>query len=195
MAAAESPPSLEPFRLIPHPQQAPATIRGVQARVLGVDADRLRVRWRVEGAHALVLPPAAGATRADGLWQTTCFEVFLQPDNGSAYVEWNLSPSGRWNAYDFAGYRAGMAPRPLRQAPETSMRIDGDGDDRAVIFDAALPLAGAPLLPCRLGISAVIEERGGPTSHWALAHPAGGVPDFHAAAGFTVRLEQTTKTP
>lgn len=191
--------SLEPFSLVPHPHQAPAAIRGVQARLLGIDIDWLRLRWRVEGARALVLPPAAGTGRANGLWRTTCFEVFLQgdgrPGQTSAYVEWNLSPSGRWNAYDFAAYREGMVPRPLQHAPETSMRIDGDGDDRALVFDAALPLAGAPPLPCRLGISAVIEELGGIKSHWALAHPDGGAPDFHAAAGFTVRLEQTARTP
>ncbi|MFO1219473.1 MAG: DOMON-like domain-containing protein [Burkholderiaceae bacterium] len=190
---------MEPLGLVSHPQHPPAAIRGVQAHLLGIDAGRLRLRWRVDGAHALVLPPAAGTARADGLWQTTCFEVFLRrdgrPDDAGAYVEWNLSPSGRWNAYDFVAYREGMAPRPLPRAPETSMRSDGDDPDRALIFDAALPLAGAPPLPCRLGISAVIEEHGGIKSYWALAHPAAGGPDFHAAACWSARLEPSAATP
>lgn len=186
---------MESLRLSAHPQHPPAGVRSVQACLLGLDADGLRLCWRIEGARALVLPAAAGTDRTDGLWRTTCFEVFLRPDDGAAYVEWNLSPSGRWNVYDFAAYREGMSPRPLQRAPRISLRAEGDADDRTLIVDAALPLAGTPALPCRLGISAVIEERGGIKSYWALAHPNGSAPDFHADAGFTARLEHTVKTP
>lgn len=180
--------SLQTFKLVPHPQHPAAAIRGVQAQLLGNDADRLRLRWRVDGARALVLPAVARAERADGLWRTTCFELFLRPDDGDSYIEWNLSPSGRWNVYDFAAYREGMRPRPMPRAPETSVRADLGGDDRTLIVDAALPLEGAPPRPCRLGICAVIEEAGGIKSYWALAHPADGPPDFHAAAGFAAQL-------
>ena len=38
----------------------------------------------------------AGKGRADELWRTTCFELFLRPDGGRGYVELNLSPSERW---------------------------------------------------------------------------------------------------
>jgi hypothetical protein len=167
----------------------------VQAQVLGIDADRLHLRWRVEGARALVLPAAEDVGRADGLWRTTCFELFLRPDEGDGYVEWNLSPSGRWNVYDFAAYRDGMRPRPLRRTPETSMSDDIDGGDRALIVDAALPLEGAPRRPCRLGICAVIEEVGGIKSYWALAHPADSAPDFHAAACFAAQLGLSPESP
>jgi hypothetical protein len=184
---------LETFALVPHPQHRPVALRSVQACLLGVGAQQLRLCWHVDGAQALVLPPAAGTDRADGLWQTTCFEVFVRPDDGEAYVEWNLSPSGRWNAYDFAAYREGMTPKPLPHAPGTSMRFDSG--DSALVFKAALPLGGTLPQHCRLGISAVLEERGGVKSYWALAHAAGGAPDFHAAAGFTVRLGPTTNTP
>jgi hypothetical protein len=184
---------LETFTLIPHPLHPPVALRSVQARLLGVGARQLRLCWRVEGAQALVLPPAAGTDRADGLWQTTCFEVFVRADDGGAYVEWNLSPSGRWNAYDFAAYREGMAPKPLPHGPKTSVRFDNG--DAALVFEAALPLAGALPPPCRLGISAMLEERGGIKSYWALAHATGGAPDFHAAAGFTLCLGHTTTTP
>jgi hypothetical protein len=45
---------------------------------------------------------------------TTCFELFLAEDSEAAqgaYAEFNLSPSERWAAYDFDGYRVGMAAR------------------------------------------------------------------------------------
>ena len=105
-------------------------------------------------------------------------------EGGPAYVELNLSPSERWAAYDFAVYREGMAERPFPREPECTMR---KGDQMA-IFDAAVPFVGLPDLPCKLGMTAVIEEAGGVMSYWALAHPP-GKPDFHDAACFKARLE------
>ena len=189
------------FDLMPHPLHPPAAVRGVTAQVLGLDAQWLRLRWRVDGANALLLPSAAEASRADGLWKTTCFEAFLRSDvGGNAYVELNLSPSGRWNAYDFTAYRDGMAPRAVTNAPDVSMH-DATNEDGAaqragvLVFDAVIPREALPPLPCSLGLCAVLEERGGVKSYWALAHPPQGAPDFHAAACFAARLEPTPHTP
>ncbi len=83
----------------------------------------------------------------------------------SAYVEFNLSPSERWAAYDFSSYREGMAERPFPHEPTCSIRA---GQDMA-IFDAAIPVAGLPDVTCDMGLSAVIEEEGGRLSYWALS--------------------------
>jgi hypothetical protein len=137
----------------------------------------------MEGTQALVVPPFAGKGRADGLWQTTCFEVFLKPDGGEGYLELNLSPSERWNAYDFERYREGMSERPFPHEPECTLRL---GTSFA-IFDAAIPLAGLPDQACDMGLSAIIEEAGGIKSYWALVQPA-EKPDFHAPTCFAARL-------
>ncbi|HTM95132.1 MAG TPA: hypothetical protein VL100_04840, partial [Croceibacterium sp.] len=102
---------MQTHALIAHPAHAPLRVSSVEAKIIGVADNWLRVRWRIEGAQALVVPPFAGKGRADGLWGTTCFELFLMPDGGPAYCEFNLSPSERWAAYDFAAYRDGMAER------------------------------------------------------------------------------------
>ena len=68
--------------LVPHPQHPPLSVTQVEARVTGQDANWLRVRWRVEGSQQLVVPAFAGKGRADELWQTTCFELFLKPLGG-----------------------------------------------------------------------------------------------------------------
>ena len=120
---------------------------------------------------------------ADGLWRTTCFELFLMPEGGEAYCEFNLSPSDRWAAYDFTGYRAGMAERPAEREPQGTMR---QGSSFA-IFDAAIPLTALPDRECRMNLAAVIEERGGAKSYWAIAHPA-DKPDFHDPACFAATL-------
>jgi hypothetical protein len=169
--------------LVLHPDHPPAAVAQVEARVIGRDANWLRVRWRVEGTQRLVVPPFAGKGRTDDLWQTTCFELYLKPLGGEAYCELNLSPSERWNAYDFDGYRMGMRERPFPHEPECTIRLGST----FAIFDAAIPAAGLPEDDCAMGLSAILEEQGGVKSYWALAHPA-GKPDFHDAACFAVAL-------
>lgn len=174
---------MQTHQLVPHPDHPPLAVSHVEARIIGFDASWLRVRWRIEGARQLVVPAFAGKGRADGLWRTTCFELFLKPHGGEAYVEFNLSPSERWNAYDSEGYRAGISERPFPREPECTMR---QGSSFA-IFDAAIPAAGIPEGTSAMGLSAVIEEQGDALSYWALAHGA-GKPDFHWPACFTADL-------
>lgn len=171
------------YALQPHPEHPPLAVGGIEARIIGRDASWLRVRWRIEGSQQLVVPPFAGKGRADELWQTTCFELFLKPEDSVPYVEINLSPSERWNAYDFEAYRWGMAERPFPREPECTMRLGSS----FAIFDAAIPVTGLPDVECAMGLSAVIEEQGGTKSYWALAHPD-AKPDFHAPACFAATL-------
>ena len=171
---------MQTHRLTAHP---PLGVPSVEARVIGFNAEWLRVRWRVEGAQSLVVPAFAGRGRADELWRTMCFELFLRPQGSEAYVELNLSPSERWAAYDFASYRAGMAERPASREPACTMRLGSS----FAIFDAAIPRDVLPELPAAANFAAVIEEEGGAVSYWALAHPA-AKPDFHDPACFTAEL-------
>ena len=174
---------MQTYRLTAHPAHPPSRVTSVEARVIGFDKDWLRMRWRVDGAQDLVVPPFAGRGRADELWQTTCFEMFLKPAGGDGYCEFNLSPSERWAAYDFAGYRDGMAERPVSREPDCSMRVGST----FAIFDAAIPADWLPELPAAMNITAVIEEEGGAKSYWAVAQPD-AKPDFHDPACFAAEL-------
>lgn len=174
--------------LIAHPDHPPLAVRAVEAAILGLDAYWVRVRWRVEGSARVLVPPLAGKARTDGLWQETCFELFLKEPGGDAgYVELNLSPSERWAAYDFAAYRSGMEERAVPRDPDGTIRRGRD----MLIFDASIPRAALPPLPWKLGICAVIveaDEEGTPVkSFWALRHGP-GEPDFHAPACFAANL-------
>ena len=42
--------------------------------------------------------------------------------------------------------------------------------------------------PWELGLSAILEEKDGTKSYWALAHPEGDKPDFHDPACFAAHL-------
>lgn len=195
------------FDLTPHPLHAPAVVRRVTAQVLDDLGDggasargTVRLRWRVWGATALVVPPRiAHAVRADGLWRATCFEAFLRPlaadGEGGEYVEFNFAPSGAWNAYDFTAYREGMTPRVMAAsspAPAVTTRVvrEGESADEDVVVEARVSRASMPPWPCALALTAVLEEQGGIKSYWALGHPPGGAPDFHHATGFVARLRE-----
>lgn len=174
---------MQTHQLAAHPAHPPKLVRGIEVRVIGFDQSWLRVRWRVEGAQALVVPSFSGRGRADELWRTTCFELFLRPADGDAYIELNLSPSERWAAYDFGAYREGMENRPASREPDCTIRIGSS----FAIFDAAIPRDLLPALPAQANFAAVIEEEGGVLSYWALAHPE-AKPDFHDPACFAVEL-------
>lgn len=174
---------METHELIAHQAYPPLEIRSVSARVISRDGNWLRLRWRVEGAGRLVVPSFAGKGRADELWKTTCFELFLRPEGGKAYCEFNLSPSERWAAYDFSSPREGMQVRPVPREPECTMRQGSS----VAIFDAAIPAAGIPDPASAMNLTCVLEEEGGIKSFWALDHPQ-NQPDFHDPACFTAKL-------
>jgi hypothetical protein len=174
---------LQTHQLIAHPACPASRVTSVEARVLGRDGNWLRLRWRIDGAQDLIVPPFAGKGRADQLWQTTCFELFLMPGAGPSYCEFNLSPSERWAAYDFPAYRDGMVERAAEREPQSTMRLG----TAFAIFDASIPLSALPDSECRMNLAAVIEEQDGVKSYWALAHPA-EKPDFHDPACFLVTL-------
>jgi hypothetical protein len=99
------------------------------------------------------------------------------------YVEFNLSPSGQWQAYGFTAYRAGRIRLPGPR-PRIECRVTPGGLSlRAFVGPAGLP-EGREL---RLGLAAVVEDIDGNCSYWALDH-APGAPDFHHPKGFALTM-------
>ena len=169
-----------------HPCGVPLAVSAVEAR-WGLVGPWLQLRWRVEGASRIAVPRFAGRVQRDGLWQTTCFEMFVRPEDGTAYAEYNFSPSEAFAAYDFSGWREGMAQRALSHAPViTPRRVAG-----LLIVDVAIPLADLPPLPAALSLTCVIEEESGVKTFWAMDHGDSAQPDFHRAACFAATLAAT----
>ena len=149
----------------------------------------LRVDYRVvadpgDTPQAIRLPaPAAAPARRDGLWQHTCLEAFVADGDSQAYWELNLAPSGDWALYRFTGYRAGQESPPEEALPFTITRR---ADGLALQLHWPLPTELASAAELRLGIAAVMEQRNGALSYWALHHP-GPQADFHRRDGFSLR--------
>lgn len=170
------------YSLIPHPDFPPHSVDRVRVRLSPSGHRSTVLEYRVFAAGTLALPPIERAERRDGLWQTTCFEMFVRSDDQDAYQEFNFSPSHCWAAYQFDGYRSGMRDLALA-SPEVEGWGDITGYSLRVEMDLIAPWASAS----RIGLSAVIEESDGTKSYWALAHPP-GKPDFHHRDCFALEL-------
>lgn len=170
-----------------HPESRCAAATGIDVDATRPGPGELVLRYAVTGAIGdLRLPPAMLPTRVDDLWKHTCFEAFIAPADGAGYFEFNVSPSLQWAAYRFSGYREGMAQAENIAEPDIELKLDpGRLEIRAHL---CLPPGGdAARADWRVGLSAVIEEKSGVISHWALAHPPGKA-DFHHADAFTLSL-------
>jgi hypothetical protein len=146
------------------------------------------LHYRVKAAPSnLRLPAPAAPVRADGLWQHSCFELFVRTAAPGPYFEFNFSPSSKWSAYRFDGHRSGMTTASIPTPPCIRMHCAPDLVELTVQLELdQLPeMAGAA--EWHIGLSAVIEEADGRKSYWALAHPA-GPPDFHHSDCFALEL-------
>jgi hypothetical protein len=167
------------YRLVAHPDRPPSSLRSVIVEVRR-DGDELLLTFIVEGLEHVALPDRAASSRTDGLWKTTCCELFLAAVGSDAYFEFNYSPSTQWAAYRFDSYRAGGCDLPLSVAPHVDR-------ESAYLVEVRQNLSDLPPGPLLMSLTAVIEEADGTKSYWALAH-APGPPDFHNRATFIATL-------
>lgn len=175
------------FNLIPHPTTPPAeasfkvwaTVEHA-ASLASVGTTNI---WFGIGARPdrFVIPESAEPMRARDLWQTTCFEAFLRALGEESYREWNFAPSGEWAAYDFTSTRTGMQDA---EAADPYIRMEDNFTWWALGASIAVPAD----TNWELGLSAVLEEKDGTKSYWALAHPNPERPDFHDPGCFVARL-------
>jgi hypothetical protein len=165
------------YRLVPHASALPALAKGVSVARTPLGGGRHQLTYTVEDAGRIVLPRMASCERADKLWQETCFELFLRRHDGPEYYEFNFSPSRRWAAYAFKGYRDGMTEHPIDVAPLIDSQLHGDR------YFLRVEIPGLPQGMTVAGISAVLSEKSHVTSYWALNHP-GPRPDFHHPESF-----------
>ncbi len=157
-------------------------VRAITASVVATP-EGCEAEFRLDGhVPSIILPPPATPARRDNLWQTTCFEIFWQPLGGSAYREFNLSPSGQWAAYDFDSFREGM-----RDAPVEAIAIACAQDDAGLILKASIA-ADLPD-PAQVALNAIVEHADGSKQYWALAFPPGR-PEFHSEANRALIVER-----
>jgi hypothetical protein len=173
--------ALSPFAANPA-----SAVRGIEVRVVRPVPARLALEYELVGDLARLriaaadAPVAAHEQPTDGLWRHTCMEVFVGSAPAGPYLEFNLAPDGRWAAYRFSGYRAGMEPLSGIRPPRIELRTQSDRLLLSADVELPADLAAAGL---RVGITAVVENDQGQLDYWALAH-ASAQPDFHRPESF-----------
>ena len=173
-------------QLHPFAEAPPVTVRaGAECRPEG-----LFLRYLLGGElSSLFLPPRGDApSRQDKLWETTCLECFFGLRDLPGYWEVNLSPTGDWNVYAFTDYRQGMRMETAIGALAITTTASSD----TLAITVLLPTAKlfGPDETIQAGLCAVLQERSGQKSFWALTHPA-AQPDFHARQGLVLELSTT----
>jgi hypothetical protein len=204
-------------RLVPHPAFPPTAVSSVAFTYVWRNAGQFAFDFVVPvSPTALLLPEPEPPRRADGLWEKTCFELFLMDPATGSYLEFHFAPSGLWAAYRFEDYRAGRSdlevapplivtgdPAQFKLATEAHLRAIGLDEESIRLLAEASPEMPEPtqvVLRAVLddpgldegrswigGVAAVIEEADGAKSYWALAHPP-GKPDFHHRDCFQLEL-------
>ena len=173
------PTSGKKYRLVSHPDRPPCAVDAVIVEVR-LDDKELLLRFAVDGLEHVALPDRAAPSRSDGLWKTTCCELFLALPGSEAYFEFNYAPSSQWAAYRFDSYRAGGSDLTVSVAPHVDR-------ESACLAEVRQNLSDLPPGPLQMSLTAVVEETDGTKSYWALAH-APGPPDFHTRTSFIATL-------
>lgn len=165
--------------------------------VLSEHQQTLSLSFKVNDAHHFQLPPQLGAgERKKELWKASCFEVFIRPTSSEHYVEFNLSPEGHWNAFEFDGYRSPAGVENLKEVdlhnPPMLATTGVPVADRPWRLDAQIDLRGLPEKYLAagnrmIGVSVVLIDTQGQAHYFALNHPALKA-DFHDPKGHTLRL-------
>jgi hypothetical protein len=147
----------------------------------------LQIEYRVEGELDCIdwSAPLPGSTRCQELWRRTCFEFFISIKDASEYWEGNVCPNGCWNIYRFTGYRIGMQEEGTIGQPVCRLVMDRS----CLTLSCAADITGIidDTTDIELGVSAVLKEKDGKTSYWALVH-SGEEPDFHDRRSFVAGL-------
>lgn len=171
--------------LLPHPATNTPFVHAIEVRVGWSQDDTLALTYTLTGDCSRVrIPTLQPQVRIDGLWQHTCFEAFIAPKDGTAYWEFNCSPSSEWAMYHFHRYRERAAEGEIIASPQIISQVTANRFVLATHLHLPAQLIRQPL---RLGLSAVIEDERGTLSYWALQHPS-EKPDFHHSDAFVLEI-------
>lgn len=155
---------------------------------LSVTVDRrgnfLVLRYEMAGTiESILMAEREYPTRQIGLWETTCFECFFGVPGQDLYWEVNLSTAGHWNIFRLDGYRSGL--REELAIEELTVSIDRSAFSLETELD--LSLLGLETFELELSVTAVIADKLGGVSYWAVCH--GGIEaDFHLRDSFVIRI-------
>ncbi len=158
------------IKLIPFDDSCPFHVEGQFQET----PETLIFKWSPSSTDKLVLPPHSEQNRVIGLWESTCFEVFLKNIKNGHYLEFNFSPSTDWNAFTFETYRSELKELPF-SAP--SMNFDGKSFE-VILLKSQIPDEFNEPGHRAHWMTSVLKFEDGSIHYLAPSHPE-DAPDFH----------------
>jgi len=130
-------------------------------------------------------PPSKSPSKIEGLYNTTCFEVFAMSPTGQ-YIEWNFSPSLDWCVFSFEKYRKKTTDLAGIET-FSKLRFSKSSEEIVLSVELEIDLVKRLLNTDKLKVSctAVIEFTTGKIEYYAFSHPS-DKPDFHDPKGFLI---------
>ena len=154
---------------------------GLQADIKIVDKEKLLLTYTWEDAESdIVFAKSPADGRHFNLWQQTCFEAFVRPTGKNSYFEFNLSPKGAWNVYEFLDYRDPQPPKEFLKAEMTSFTLTANH------LSAQFLLKDQDLRQLDVSLCAVLFLNDGGGTYWSSQH-AKRQPDFHHPETFVIK--------
>lgn len=182
------------LELVTHPIETRMPRHRVRAfaRRNPVLGSQLTLVYEVLDSRAAVVWPLGEARRRDEIWKATCLECFVAGAGEKSYIEWNFSPSGAWQAYEFQDYRAERVDAGV-EAPGFEVlrpKLAEATGDSVWRFEIDLDLPKRfDTKTLEVSLTAVVLEVGEEAPfYWALYH-TGEKPDFHARSSFSFLLD------
>ena len=142
----------------------------------------LKLVYKIVDSKNLLKLPASfiedenSISRKDGLWNDTCFELFLRPVGKSSYHEFNFSLLPAWNQYFFESYR--LPQPPQKNDKYTLRKIQWNGHSLEVEL-----FGFNPSEKYEVSLTAVLKEKSDLIHYMAIKH-TGPEADFHHADSF-----------
>lgn len=118
--------------------------------------------------------------RANELWRTTCFELFLANRENEDYYELNFSSSLAWNFYHLSAYRAEVQEVELLFEPQIEIHIKEN------VFQVSFEVE---VEACFLeqfnlyNVASILLTKENKRTFWSEKHLT-AVPDFHHRDNF-----------
>ncbi len=151
------------------------------------ESNLLTIEYTMSGNLKEIIIPeqAMNPGRKRGLWEETCFELFIGAINSTVYWEVNLSPGGHWNVYRFKNYRLGMEEEPAFSS--LPFKVLKQEESLHLSLNVDLNKIAGSELNLNVGISTIVKSTNGRTAYYSLSHPKPEA-DFHNRAGFIIAL-------
>ncbi|MBY0451911.1 MAG: hypothetical protein K2P92_02675 [Bdellovibrionaceae bacterium] len=158
--------------------------------LMSANTAEINFKW-MDPKGEIVLPEKENAGRIIGLWESTCFEAFIQPapenqpqfvQNLTApvrYYETNFSTAKSWNVFGFTDYRTPTTPTELVEAKILSYDVQSNQ------MKIVLQVDGADWRKVSISLCAVIVTRSYGKSYWSFKH-ADDKANFHHFESFII---------